>query len=147
MSLPEPRASADASLRPFWLSHHRTEERHRTYRLGQVQVCARCLGTYPTLLLAIAAQLWAGASLSWRFDGAWALGLLMPATFDWVWGRFVPRAGSNALRTATGVLLGLALGRTLYVHLHRPLPFWLVAQGVVVTGAVLFVILARRRAG
>ena len=44
------------------------------------------------------------------------------ALFDWAYGRFRPHAASNLWRTVTGVLLGMALGRTLYVHLQKPLP-------------------------
>ena len=31
---------------PFWLSHHRADELHRTYAAGGLRICARCLGVY-----------------------------------------------------------------------------------------------------
>ena len=47
---------------------------------------------------------------------------------DWALGQFRPAGGSNLRRSATGALLGVALARTLYVHVQRPLPPALVAQ-------------------
>lgn len=125
----------------FWLSHHHADELHRTYDFFGVRVCARCLGTYPVLFAAIAVQARMRAPLEWWLDPVWALLLPLPALADWAYGRFRPHAGSNALRSATGVLLGLGLGRTLYVHLVRPWPAWLLWQAVLVTAVALPVIL------
>jgi uncharacterized membrane protein len=130
----------------FWLSHHHADEHHRTYVLGGVRICARCLGVYPVMLAGIAAQVAVGASTPWRHDPPWAIGLLIPALVDWARGRFRPHAGSNGLRTATGVLLGLALARTLYIHLREPLPPLLLAQAALVTAvAVPVMVLTWRR--
>ena len=133
----------------FWLSHHPAEELDRTYPIAGVRVCARCLGTYPVLLAAIAAQFRAHAPLQWAWDVPWAVLLLLPALVDWSVGRFRPHLGYNAWRTSTGVLLGLALGRTLYVHFQRPLPTALVLQAALIGAVAVPVLLlsARRRAG
>jgi len=131
---------------PFWLSHHHPEEWNRTYPVAGVRLCARCLGTYPVLFAAIALQFALHAPLVWAYDGVWSLGLLLPALVDWAYGRFRPQAGSNALRTVTGVMLGLALARTLYIHVQRPLPLWLLVQAGVVTGIAVPVILLTYRA-
>jgi uncharacterized membrane protein len=125
----------------FWLSHHRDDELHRTYDFFGVRVCARCLGTYPILFAALAVQVRARAPLAWRFDLPWALLLPLPALVDWAYGRFRPHAGNNALRSGTGVLLGLGLGRTLYVHFLSPWPAGLIAQVALVTAVALPVIL------
>lgn len=132
---------------PFWLSHHTPDEYGRTVALGPLRICARCLGTYPTLFAAIAVQVVAAAPLTWRFDGLWSVGLLLPALVDWSLGRFRPEAGTNAVRIVTGVLLGLALGRTLYMHLRAPLPGWLLIQAVCVTavGVPVIVLSWRQR--
>lgn len=135
--------------RGFWLSHHPEEELHRTYRLAGHAVCARCLGVYPTMLLAIALQLGAGAPLVWQWDGPWTVGALLPAVADWTAGRLAPERGGNLWRTLTGVFAGLALGRSLYVHLQKPFPVWLLVQVTLVILAVVAVILvtyARRTA-
>ncbi len=126
----------------FWLSHHPPEELHRCYRFGGVPVCARCLGTYPVLFAALVAQFARHAPLDTMWDVPVATALVAPATLDWALGRFRPTWFSNVWRTATGVLLGLGLGRSLYVHLQRPLPPMLLAQLAVVTGVSVPVILA-----
>jgi hypothetical protein len=129
----------------FWLSHHHADELDRTWKIGGVHVCARCLGTYPILFAAIAAQLALRSPLEHPLDIPIALGFLLPALLDWAWGRFRPHAFSNTWRTLTGVLLGLALGRTLFIHLQRPLPLPLLLQMGLVTGVATPVILTTYR--
>ena len=121
----------------FWLSHHHPEEYNRTYLLGGVRVCARCLGTYPVMLAVMVLLLRLRAPLTWRWDVPGVLGLTGPALVDWAWGRFHPSAGSNAVRTFTGVLLGMALGRSLSIHLRSPLPPVLVWQAALVAAVAL----------
>lgn len=131
----------------FWLSHHHPEEYNRTYVLGGVRVCARCLGTYPVLLTVMVGLLALRAPLSWRWDVPGVLGLTLPALVDWAVGRFRPASGSNAVRTLTGVLLGVALGRSLSIHLRQPLPPVLLWQGALVLAVALPVlVLTWRRA-
>lgn len=125
----------------FWLSHHHEEEYNRTYVLGGVRVCARCLGTYPVLLAVMGGLFAVRAPTAWAWDVPVVLALTVPALLDWAVGRFRPAGGSNAVRTLTGVLLGLALGRSLYVHVQKPLPAVLLAQAVLVTAVALPVIL------
>jgi uncharacterized membrane protein len=132
-------------LAPFWLSHHRPPEWDRTYEVGGVRLCARCLGTYPVLATFLAAQLAAHAPLTWKLDTWWAIGLLVPALADWVVGRFRKEWGNNLIRTGTGLLLGLALGRSLFIHLQHPFPLPLLLQGALVTAVAVPVILATRR--
>jgi uncharacterized membrane protein len=129
----------------FWLSHHHEEEYNRTYVLGGVRVCARCLGTYPVLLAVMVALFKTRAPLSWEWDVPVVLGLTLPALVDWAVGRFRPGGGSNAVRTLTGVLLGVALGRSLFIHLQRPLPQVLVWQAALVAVVALPVLLMTYR--
>jgi len=129
----------------FWLSHHREDEYNRTYLLGGVRLCARCLGTYPVMLAAMVGLFTLRAPLTWEWDVPVVLGLTLPALVDWAIGRFRPASGSNRVRTVTGVLLGLALGRSLYVHVQRPLPAVLLAQAALVTAVAVPVILATYR--
>ncbi|WP_224245654.1 DUF2085 domain-containing protein [Hyalangium gracile] len=129
----------------FWLSHHREDEYNRTYVLGGVRVCARCLGTYPVLLAGFFALFALRAPLEWKWDVPVVLGLTLPALGDWALGRFRPRGGTNLVRTGTGVLLGLALARSLYIHVQRPLPAVLLAQAALVTAVAVPVILATYR--
>ena len=50
----------------FWLSHHHEEEYNRTYLLGGVRVCARCLGTYPVLLAVMMSLQFLAQPFVWR---------------------------------------------------------------------------------
>ena len=133
----------------FWLSHHHADELNRCYRIGGVHVCARCLGTYPVLFAAFFAQFALRAPLFHPLDLPVTLALTIPALADWAYGRFKPASGNNLVRTLTGIALGLALGRTLFVHVQKPLPPALLAQAALVTVVAGPVILAtyRRRRG
>jgi len=126
----------------FWLSHHPPNEFDRCYRFGSTHVCARCLGTYPTLFAGIVLQVLFRAPLEHPLDLALGVALVLPATLDWAWGRFNPHRFSNGWRTATGVVLGLGLARSLFIHLQRPFPQVLLVQALVVTGVAVPVILA-----
>jgi uncharacterized membrane protein len=125
-------------MRPdFWISHHSDDELHRTLRVGPVHVCARCFGTYPVLFAVLGVQFAMRAPLSASWDGILAVGSLLPALVDWAIGRFRPAWGNNSVRVLTGVLLGSALGRTLYVHVQSPFPPWLWVQLALVAGVAI----------
>lgn len=129
----------------FWLSHHPHSELDRCYSLGSVHFCARCVGTYPVMGLFLGLQIAWHFPLETRWDIPVGLGLLIPATLDWAWGRFQPHRFSNAWRTFTGGLLGLGLARSVYIHFHRPLPLLLCLQAMLVTVVALPVILTNYR--
>lgn len=129
----------------FWLSHHFPEEYARCYRFGALHVCARCLGTYPVLVAMLLFQFANHAPLTHPLDLPVGVGLVLPATLDWAYGRFAPGAGFNLWRSLTGVLLGLGLGRSLFIHLQQPLPPVLLGQAAVVTLVGVPVILATYR--
>jgi hypothetical protein len=101
------------------------------------------------LAVTFAVQFVVRAPLEASWDLPVGLALTAPATLDWAFGRFRPTAFSNPWRTLTGVLLGLALGRSLFIHVQRPFPPLLLAQSALVTVVALPVILAtyRRRRG
>lgn len=129
----------------FWLSHHTPDEWDRCYQAGSFRVCARCLGVYPTMVVGLMALFALHAPLESPLDVPLVLGLTLPATADWAFGRFRPHAFSNPWRTFTGVLLGLGLARSLFIHLQRPFPTVLLAQFALVTVVALPVILATYR--
>ena len=112
--------------------------------MGPWRLCARCTGLYPALLLTFGALAAARSPLSWTGDLLWVLALTAPALVDWSVGVFAPAWGARWLRSATGALLGVALGRSLYVHVQRPWPQMLVAQGLAVAAVALPVLLVRR---
>jgi len=78
------------------------------------------------LLLALTAQFVFRAHPGEMAVEPWiVLGLSVPAMVDWMLGQWWPHAFSNAWRSFTGGLLGLALGRTLYIHMREPFPMGL----------------------
>jgi hypothetical protein len=117
----------------FLLAHHRPEEYDRCYVVGSVHLCARCAGLYPALLLLLALQL---TGLVGPLRAEWAVLFLLPlpAIFSWARRRLTGAAGSNPVATVTGGLLGIALGRGLFLYLydHWSVSFWAQAAGLVV---------------
>jgi len=105
---------------PFLLAHHPPEQDHRCVRVAGLHLCARCLGIYPVMFAVIGAQIACHAPLRWPNDTYLAFLLPAPALLDWIRGRFDPLSGSNLSRVASGILLGISLGRTLYLHLISP---------------------------
>jgi len=100
-----------ARTRRYLLAHHRPCEYDRCHALrvdGQtVRLCARCSGVYPGIAvgLALVATGTAGALWPWLV----ALGPA-PALVDWAATTLGSRRGHNAIRTATGALLGTGYG-------------------------------------
>lgn len=121
------------------MSHHRDDEAHRTYRVGGVRVCARCLGLYPVMGVGLVVQFVFAVPLELRAELGWTVLLFLPGLVDWAVGRFRPDLGRNAWRTLTGAMLGLSLARTLYVHVQRPFPPALQWQLALAGGAVVVV--------
>ena len=105
---------------PFWLAHHYPEDYRRCYPIGSVRICARCAGLYPALLAGLALQIGLGATTRWPREEWIVLALTLPAVADWAIGRFDPASGTNLIRSATGILLGVALSRTIYLNMVHP---------------------------
>lgn len=98
-----------AAARPFLLSHHDPTEWNRCYSLTlsgwHVRLCGRCSGIYPGILLGLFALTAPGPLLLVAL-------LPLPALVDWTVTAFTRADGYNAVRTATGAVLGVgyALG-------------------------------------
>ena len=133
----------------FWLSHHHPSEWSRTVRPFGVRVCARCLGTYPVLFAVVAAQVWLHAPPERPGEWRAGVGLLLPALADWCVGRLSPASGTNGWRLLTGALLGLGLGRALYLHVAvQPFPkvlLWQLGLSLAVAGPLWLYSAARRK--
>lgn len=129
---------------PFLLSHHPPSGYDRCVRVGGLHLCARCLGLYPTMFAALAVQIALRSPMAWPGDPWLAFLLPVPALVDWARGKFDPRSGTNASRLLTGTLLGISLGRTLYLHLRKPGFPLTMAQLGVLTAAFLGVEVASR---
>lgn len=100
-----------SETRRYLLSHHEPGEWYRCYRIRvfgrTVRLCARCSGIYPGILVGLLASL--GGLLPVPSLTMLAV-LPAPALVDWVLTTFTDRRGYNAVRTATGALLGYAYG-------------------------------------
>lgn len=108
-----------ARTRPYLLSHHTPSELYRCYapelRGRRVHLCARCTGIYPGILVGlVTAVLTSGIVHSPTVSLFVVLVCPLPALVDWTVTTFSRRRGYNAVRTATGLLLGLAYGIGLY---------------------------------
>jgi uncharacterized membrane protein len=133
------------------LAHHRRDQLERCLLvpLGgdrRLALCARCLGLYPALALALLLQARLRLGPAGTADWVLALSGVFPALFDWGLSWLGRRRGSNALRLATGLLLGLSLGRGFWLYFRDPRceVFW-VQLGLLVFGALAFELVRRLR--
>jgi uncharacterized membrane protein len=92
---------------PFLLSHHTPSRRDRCHRVvlfgRAVHLCSRCSGIYPGILAGLLFPL---QPTSLRLIAV----LPLPALVEWSITSSRSRRGSNAVRTATGLLLGYGYG-------------------------------------
>jgi len=132
------------------LAHHRLEDRDRCLHLPlgrrRLALCARCVGFYPTLLAAVFAQALLEPPIAPTADWWFCLSGIFPALLDWGLSWLGRRRGSNAMRVATGILLGISLGRGFWLYLHDlgSEVFW-VQIGLLAVGAVSFELVRRLR--
>lgn len=107
----------------FLLAHHWPGHLDRCYRvwLGErpVWFCSRCSGLYPVLFVILVVQLIWRIAPGW-WDVIWLYVVPLPAIVDWATQRLGKRSGTNRKRTLTGALLGLSLGRTVYLNMILP---------------------------
>lgn len=126
--------------RGYLLAHHVEGERYRCHTLSvrgrNVDVCARCSGIYPGILLGVAAHLLALPGTAVLFVAI----LPLPALLDWTLTAWLDHRGWNAVRTATGGLLGFAYGSGLvHVATGRILePFAVAVVYAVLAGTALY---------
>lgn len=129
----------------YLLSHHRPAEWDRCHALcvrgRTVRLCARCTGVYPGVLIGLVLFATGSGRAAWP----WIVGLLpAPALVDWAVTASGERSGRNAVRTATGALLGIAYGVALpWVLLDGT--YWLVGVAVVYGGLAALGLWSTRR--
>ena len=115
------RAREDEKPSPFrfLLAHHWPEEYERCYRVAGLWVCARCLGLYPSLAFMLAFQV-SGWVTEVPLEPLFLYALPLPALISWTRHRVWHAQGSKPVSTITGAVLGVGLGRGLYLHLRDP---------------------------
>jgi len=139
-----------ARTRWYLLAHHRPADYDRchTLRVGgrTVRLCARRSGVYPGIAVGLALVATGTANGPWP----WLVALgPAPALLDWGVTTLGSRRGHNAVRTATGTLLGAgyALGAAWFLADAGARPWLLGAAVGYGTLATAGLWLARRRAG
>ncbi len=132
------------------LAHHHPEHLDRCLLLPlggrRLAICARCAALYPTLALGLLLQRAAHLPALGLADWLLTISGILPALLDWGLNWTGRRRGTNAMRLATGALLGLALARSIWLYLHDPRSevFW-VQGGLLVAGALAFELVRRLR--
>lgn len=131
---------------PLWLSHHHPENAYRCVRIGDHQVCRRCLVMYPTVVVTALVMTTIG------LKGSQALGLsiaalLLPFIVEWTMDNLDLVAYSSRRSTLTSVIGAVGLGLALAVHVDSPFDPWAVLTVFVVslTAVVTAVIGTLRR--
>ncbi|MBK6846346.1 MAG: DUF2085 domain-containing protein [Proteobacteria bacterium] len=139
-------------LRSVWLAHAGDTSVARCLHLPvgrwRIALCARCAALYPTLLLVLALQVLLRARLGPHptADAVLALGGAFPALLDWSRAR-LGAPSPRATRLWSGALLGLALGRTIFLHWRDPPGELLAIQlALLAAGAAGTLLLARKQA-
>ena len=100
-----------AKARPYLLSHHLPKRRHRCYHLRplghRIDVCARCSGVYPGIVLGVLAFFLSPDP----FASLVVIAVLpLPALLDWTLTSLGNYRGYNPVRTGTGAALGYGYG-------------------------------------
>ncbi len=119
--VPSPPRPARAAWWQWALGHHPPESWEHCYLLHwrgrTIPFCARCLGLYPAMFLALFIGAWQGP-----FVPPWALGAALAVSFlDWASTRLGYRPGTNRWRTLSAMVAGLAVG----LAVGERLPLWL----------------------
>lgn len=132
------------------LAHHRSDQGHRCLTLPvagtSLAICARCAGLYPALLIGLGLQALLDRGRLGDLDLYLVLAASAPGLLDFGLGLLDPRSGSNLRRLATGVLLGLGLSRSLWLHARDPWEEVLWIQGFLLgTGTLAFLLVRRWR--
>ena len=132
-------------------SHHAPEQHDHCLLVPiapgrRLPLCARCVAVYPIAFAVLAAHLAGGLDLSWT--DPWGMLLLpLPGAIEFVLEQLGRIRGSNALRIATGLPLGIGLGRMFVRYLADPFDplFWAIVAAYGGSCGLLAAFVLRRR--
>ena len=105
-------------------------------------LCARCLGLYPVMAAVVALQAVLRPPALGALDWWLVLGGTAPGLLDWGAGFVEPASGNNPRRVVSGILLGAALGRSLWLYFGDPRHeiFWVQVLFVIFTALTVFAV-------
>jgi uncharacterized membrane protein len=116
------------------LSHHPPERLHRTICLGfrgkNVYLCARCTGTYSSLIAVLVAYFIGLRFPLWLYLPLISV-LPISATIDWLTQSGKLRESRNSIRVGTGLLLGIAEAHLLLLVINGMVSMFLVAMSII----------------
>jgi uncharacterized membrane protein len=131
----------------FLLSHHSPKKVHRTipvaFRGKKRYVCARCTGTCSGILSTIALR-FLGFAVPYFLYVPLISALPVPATLDWLTQSCGLRESKNAIRIATGYLLGATEGLALLLLVSGMLQLFLMVVAVIGIYFLMIYVVARK---
>ncbi len=127
------------------LSHHPPERLHRTICLGfrgkKVYLCARCTGTFSSLIAVLVAYFIGLRFPLWLYLPLISV-LPITATVDWLTQSCKLRESRNSIRVGTGLLLGIAEAYFLLLVINGMVSMFLVAMSIIGLYAISIYIVA-----
>ena len=87
------------------ISHHPPCDYDKTWRIGQIRVCTRCLGIICAVLIVVGL-----ADFKFSLANSWIFFLPLPAVADFLAHETGRRRSNNTQRFLTGFLIGMPLG-------------------------------------
>lgn len=139
MDFYDPGMGEPQTLGQMMLSHHAPHEYDRCYKVGAHHLCSRCAGIYPALVAGLIALAYLLPAFPEWLEWLALLALPVPALLDWGASWVFRAAGTNWLRTLTGVLLGLSVSRNLHLQWTEPFQPMVLIQAGVVGGVALLI--------
>lgn len=135
----------------LFFSHHAPEQHDHCLLVPiapgrRLPVCARCLAVYPAAFTVLGLQLAGLLDLAWT--DPWGMLLLpLPGAIEFVLEQLGRVRGNNLLRIATGLPLGVGLGRMFARYLHDPADatFWAIVAVYGGTCGLIAAFALRRR--
>jgi uncharacterized membrane protein len=99
------------------ISHHPPCQFNRTFRIGKLRFCTRCTAIVSGILLVVLSMNFLTLSCNYLFIAT--LFLPLPAIFNFTLNELGIRKNNNFKRAATGFLMGMSIGISLWLLAHQ----------------------------